>query len=162
MVAHRGEEVIASVLSMRTTLFREPQYQDWPDRELLSQWGPLLPVTIHGRCEDDELSTEAFCGMALVDTGASSSAVSPDVAAALNLRVIRHQRDQRNEVCLVHPVSFTFENRFTLRLEATTYTLAPYIVALIGRDVLRMCVLVYDGSAGSATLELSPTRLWPS
>jgi hypothetical protein len=147
---------------MRTTLYRDPRHEDWPDRELLSQWGPLLPISIRGRQEDGEPSTDAFEGMALVDTGASSSAVSPAVAEALNLRVIRHQKDQRNEICLVHPVCFTFENRFTLHVEATTYTLAPYIVALIGRDVLRMCVLVYDGSAGSATLELAPARLWLS
>jgi hypothetical protein len=147
---------------MRTTLYCDPRYEDWPDRERLSQWGPLLPISIRGRQEDGEPSSESFDGMALVDTGASSSAVSPAVAEALNLRVIRQQKDQRNEVCLVHPVCFTFENRLTLHVEATTYTLAPYIVALIGRDVLRMCVLVYDGSAGSATLELAPTRLWIS
>lgn len=150
------------MLSLRTTLHREPEYQDWPDRELLSQWGPLVPISIRGRLEDGQPTTESFEGMALVDTGASSSAVSPAVAEALNLRVIRQQKDQRNEVCPVHPVSFTFEDRFTLHVEATTYTLAPYIVALLGRDVLRMCVLVYDGSAGSATLELAPTRLWMS
>ena len=150
------------MLSMRTTLYRDPRFEDWPDHELLSQWGPLLPITIHGRQDDGQPTEDSFSGMALVDTGASSSAISPSVARSLDLRVIRHQKDQRNETCLVHPVSFTFENRFTLHLEATTYTLAPYIVALIGRDVLRMCVLVYDGSAGSATLELAPQRLLPS
>lgn len=144
---------------MQTTLHRDPRYEDWPDRDLLSQWGPLLPIAIRGRLANGQLGKEAITGMALVDTGASTSAISPEVADALNLRVIRQQLDQRHEVCQVHPVSFTFEDRFTVHVEATAYTLAPYIVALIGRDVLRMCRLVYDGSAGSATLELAPARL---
>jgi hypothetical protein len=150
------------VPSFRIALHREPEYQDWPDSKLLRTWGPLVPVTVRGRRDDDEPSAESIAGMALVDTGASSSAISTEVAECLNLRVIREHTDQRNDVCRIHPVMFTFDDKLTIRLEAIGYTLAPYVIALIGRDLLRLCVLVYDGYSGSATLEMAPGSPPPS
>jgi len=102
---------------------------------------------------------------ALVDTGATSSCIDADVAAALNLPII--DRRQIAGVGGVHEVNFHVGQIYVPELDHTLYGLfagvalsagGQFHVALIGRDFLQHMTMNYDGLTGRVTItRQSPT-----
>jgi hypothetical protein len=105
-------------------------------------------------------------GFALVDTGASISAVDDRVMLALDIPPVNQMETQT-------PHGLGFSNLYNasaslpeIGLPAValdrclgSYLGEPFedgteIIMLIGRDILRRCVLTYDGPNGQATLRV--------
>lgn len=136
-----------------------------PNPRWLARRGPLLKVRIQAHSDiglveegDPEFAQKAKEGLALVDTGASSSAVDDSVIRGLG----------------VAPVGVTYAgtaggarpfNQFpaTLGFQQLGLTLvfdrvvgchiaSQGIIALIGRDVLSRMLFVYDGPVGHTSL----------
>jgi len=100
---------------------------------------------------------------ALIDTGASQTAIDLQCVQALGL--IRRgsttlyvaslagtpQTFDEYEVNLTFPHSQAALTLFTLPVVASSLMLQGFEV-LLGRDVLKNCLLIYDGQAGAYTL----------
>ena len=98
-------------------------------------------------------------GIGLIDTGASGTCVDDDVALGLNLPVTgtatmasaSHAGSQRN----LYPIQLEVVGWpikwHTNRAMGASLN-AQGLIALIGRDMLRACVLVYNGTAGTFSL----------
>jgi predicted aspartyl protease len=100
-------------------------------------------------------------GFALIDTGASHTCVDDDVANTLRLPVVgvanmtsaTEANSQRN----LYPIQIDFVgwNVKMASPRAMGANLKPQgLVALIGRDVLKSAILVYNGPMGSFSLSL--------
>lgn len=111
--------------------------------------------------------------VALLDTGAERTCVDPLVVARLNLPVNKSTFTAAPGIgtgpavfggsmftftyeaglVILHPVAKPPSNLVVHEFEVDELPLAAFgIEAVIGRDVLASCVLVYNGSSGSATL----------
>ena len=100
-------------------------------------------------------------GLALIDTGASTSCIDEAAAQKLKLPIV-------NVVMLASAShAATASNVYPVRLELTGLPIsinapsaigaplaAQGLIALIGRDVLRHCTLFYNGMAGEITLSI--------
>jgi predicted aspartyl protease len=99
-------------------------------------------------------------GLALIDTGASSTCIDDGVAQQLQLSAI----DVVNMTSASH--ASTPQNIYPVQIEvvggiridvprAVGANLVPQnLVALIGRDFLQQCTLFYNGPNGAITLAL--------
>jgi len=118
-----------------------------PLATLLSQQGKPIPKPVHG--------------LALIDTGASVTAVDDSVITSLGVQPIG--------VTTVHtPSGSAQQNQYAVRFmfpgsglpelsgaQAIGSILRPQgIVALIGRDALSSIILVYNGPVGMITLAI--------
>ena len=111
--------------------------------------------------------------VALLDTGAERTCVDPSVVSRLNLPSCASGfilapgtatgpavfggstfgYSYEAGLVILHPVTKPPSNLIVHELEVDALPLAAFgIEAVIGRDVLASCVLVYNGPAGSATL----------
>jgi hypothetical protein len=142
----------------------------WQWRKRTTCFGPLFPIEIHVPAAFAQLLTAnqqpvpaPIMGFALIDTGATSSCVDQHSMLSLGVSPIGiHPVAGVGEVAN-HPVypaqlafpnnivSFAFGARIGVNLLAQSQPGAP-IVALIGRDILSGCVLVYNGTTGLVTL----------
>jgi len=99
----------------------------------------------------------------LIDTGASCTCVDPAVLSALGLaptgvipmltpstgQQAHHANVYDISLVLVHPnLTLTHQNIPVAEAQLAIQG----IQALIGRDVLKLCLLVYDGQSGACTL----------
>lgn len=100
-------------------------------------------------------------GLGLIDTGASGTCVDDDAAAALQLPVTgtatmvsaSHAGSQRNLYPIqLEVVGWPIKMQTNRAMGASLK--AQGLVALIGRDILRVCVLVYNGGAGTFSLSI--------
>lgn len=127
---------------------------------VLRNRGPILPVVLfpHGR----ELGERPpAVGSALIDTGAYQTCIDRAAAESVRMAVIGSGKvTSATEVnahtpiyaarIVVEGTPITIDARSVYGLN-----LAPQgLVALIGRDVLAQCVLIYNGSDGSFSLSL--------
>jgi hypothetical protein len=135
--------------------------------------GPVVPVGIavsHARHEalttaGQEVPAPSSV-RALVDTGASCTCIDPAVVAALELPArgtvpihtpstgpTPHVTDEY-EVSLILPGAGT--HHVPLTIDAVPVVAADLAVqgihAIIGRDVLQDCILIYNGTVGEFTL----------
>lgn len=118
-----------------------------PIAEQLLQQGTPLPPPVSG--------------LALIDTGASSTCVDETAAQALRLPVVdvvrvasaSHAATSHN----VYPIQVEIVGA-PISIDAPRAIGAPLaaqgLLALIGRDVLQHCALFYNGPAGQLTLTL--------
>jgi len=110
---------------------------------------------------EQEVST-----LALVDTGASITAISAEVAARLGLQPadkIPVQGAHGVEECSVYSVDFTFDgSQFWVANKWVCGMANPAIGSvgmLVGRDVLSNMYFTYDGCTGECTMEIpSPSH----
>ena len=100
-------------------------------------------------------------GMALIDTGAAVSCIDDDVAIALKLPVTgtgfmtsaTHTGQPRN----LYPVEIEIAGwpiKFGSNRIMGANLKPQQLVALIGRDLLKNCVLVYNGPTGGFSLSI--------
>ena len=132
-----------------------------PMPSMLVARGPVVPVrlmpTAGGQAEPKERS-----GLALIDTGSAVTAIDRQSAEELGLPVVNTGKvtsaTHADEVCPIFVAQLHITdteavinaNRaFGLNLRASD------LLALIGRDLLSLCVLSYDGP--NATVNLSVT-----
>lgn len=102
-------------------------------------------------------------GMALIDTGASKSCADRAVLTKLGIKptgVIRVGTAKGATQCPIFPARLIFP---TLRLRVNFNAMAGVnlqgqqiggapLIALVGRDILRRCLLIYSGASGYFTL----------
>lgn len=134
----------------------------------LAQRGPILQVNLSVNQAVAEQIREAggelpapISGIALIDTGASVTCIDDAAATQLRLPVIdvatmtsaSHASSQRN----VYPVQIEVVG-LSMNINAPRAMgaeLRPQgLVVLIGRDLLRHCHLVYNGTSGTFTLSI--------
>jgi len=138
----------------------------------LLQTGPVLPVeiTIPSALSKflsarNQQIPAPRTGLALIDTGATRSCVDSQVISSLGVNPIgitvlgtAKGRSQHH----LYPAKFSFP---VIRFEVEFGSVVgvdlsgqgagnTQIIALIGRDVLSRCILIYHGTKGSFTLAL--------
>lgn len=127
---------------------------------VLSTFGPMLDVMIFPpiltckNLEADGKDIPSCKARALIDTGASSSVIHPDVAAKLGLVHTGYQNITSVQNTEKQPVyfgtmAFSWGARKELPLIACPLT---NVQCLIGRDVLQHWYLTYDGGGGTIVI----------
>ena len=135
--------------------------------------GPVVPVGVAVRQARREALVAARQDVppvasirALVDTGASCTCVDPAVLKTLDLSArgsvsvhtpstgpVPHQAEEY-DVSLIVPGAGT--HHVPLTIDAVPVVAADLLVqgihAIIGRDVLQDCILIYNGTVGEFTL----------
>jgi hypothetical protein len=96
-------------------------------------------------------------GFALIDTGASITAVDEDVVASLGIQPIGQMKlstPSRSMPAWLYAARLTCAGMAVLEvLDIVGCSLQPQgFIALLGRNFLRSVVLVYDGPAGVFTI----------
>lgn len=138
--------------------------------QVLEASGPILQVEIHVpgalalvMANTNQAIPPPATGCALIDTGATRSAVDEAAVQQLGVQPVGRATGWTASGPVVHnlyPVRFMFPG-WGLDLDfsqATGVNLTGQqagghpIVALIGRDVLSRCLLVYNGAGGFFTL----------
>lgn len=139
-----------------------------PPSIVLQRQGPFVKVTIglaqsiaSQLLQQGQTLPSPVSGMALIDTGASTTCVDDSVAQQMQLPVVNvvniasasHASTKQNvypiqiEVIGL-PISIETPNAIGAALGAQG------LIALIGRDVLQHCTLFYNGITGSFTLSI--------
>ena len=129
-------------------------------------YGPLLRIVLHHRDSPAKGNTHA-----LLDTGASMSAVDKDLAASLGLpspgyatwKAVTQTEEEHASALREGGVQF-WGNRWVypvklVELPALAHRVEGYTVGvLLGWDFLQNCKLTCDGPANTFTLELPKHR----
>jgi predicted aspartyl protease len=139
-----------------------------PPAIALTQRGPIIQVTIgvEQNIAQQLLSQgmplpQPVPGLALIDTGATSTCIDEDVAKQLNLPVVdvvtiasaSHAETNQNVYpALIEVVGIAIKFN-ALRAIGVPLT-AQGLQVLIGRDLLQHCTLFYNGVTGSFTLSI--------
>ncbi len=134
----------------------------------LQKQGPVLQVTIGlaqsiaaQLLQQGKTLPKPISGMALIDTGASSTCIDDAAAQQLQLPVV----NVVNVASASH--SSTPQNVYPIQIEVVGLPIsieapsaigaalsAQGLLALIGRDVLQHCTLFYNGLTGEITLSV--------
>jgi predicted aspartyl protease len=139
-----------------------------PHRVALQKEGPCVQVTIglaqsiaSQLLQQGQSLPKPISGVALIDTGASSTCIDEAAAQQLSLPVVNvvnvasasHASTPQN----VYPIQIEVVG-LPISIEAPNAigaALAPQgLLALIGRDVLQHCTLFYNGITGEITLSI--------
>jgi len=141
---------------------------DLPPQQALAQRGPVVQVTISlGTAMAQVLQQQGkpipapVSGLALIDTGATGTCINKDQAEAMGLPVIdvgkMSSATHEDEPSNIHPIKIEFVG-VPITVEAERAMCAKLtkfgLLAIIGRDVLQHCNLVYNGFAGTITLSV--------
>jgi hypothetical protein len=141
--------------------------------ELLRMAGPTLPVFIHipdtlavERAKSEKV-TSPVSGLGLIDTGASASMVAESVIKELGLNPIGKKTvitPGGTGLMDSYPAKFSFPGTDLPALEFNSVLSSPHlpigkynVIALIGRDILKHGVLIYNGD-GHICLGLNPNK----
>jgi predicted aspartyl protease len=139
-----------------------------PPQMALWQRGPCAQVAIG---LSDQVAQELIkrnepvpaptVGLALIDTGSSSSCIDEETAKGMGLPVVgvanlasaSHSSHAANQYPIkidLQGVKFAFNvpNAIGAPLKCQN------LIAIIGRDVLQRCCLIYNGATGSITLSI--------
>lgn len=139
-----------------------------PSQAVLLQRGPVIQVTVGvGQAIAQQVLQQGgqlpppVTGLALIDTGATTTCIDEEAAQKLQLPAIdvvtvasvSHASTERN----VYPISIEVAGLpivVNAPRSVGAELKAQGLLLLIGRDVLQSCVLVYNGPAGQFTLTL--------
>lgn len=138
----------------------EPQELDVSPGEILETKGPFLQVTVtHPRIVQEDLrkkgkSVPSLNVGALIDTGARSSVISPEIADGLNLIHTGYQKvlsvqDEQEQPVYYGFIVFPWGNGMEIPIVCCPLR---NVDCLIGRDVLKHWYLTYNGVDGSITI----------
>ena len=139
-----------------------------PPEMALSQLGPRVQITLSLLKEQiDAISGKGeevpapVVGYALVDTGASSTCFDKNAADKAGLPIVdsgpMHSATHANETVPIYAGSLTIQGANINLLAHRAYGVnlaAQDLIALIGRDVLSKCILVYNGSDSSFSISI--------
>jgi hypothetical protein len=128
--------------------------------------GPVLPVEIsipaallRRLAQQGSLPPTPQPGLALVDTGASLSAVDDEIVRTLGIVPVGQTQIHTAGGIIsrpLYPLRFSFPGiglpPITFRRVAGSALQSQGIIALLGRDVLANFILIYNGSAGTFSL----------
>ena len=147
---------------------QDPSGAQIPPLVALQQRGPVVQVsvTVEQNIAQQLLAQGVTLpppesGLALIDSGATSTCIDEDAALRLRLPVIdvatvasaSHASTEQN----VHPIQIEVVG-LALTISAPRVIAAPLatqgLLILIGRDVLQHCTLFYNGPAGSFSLSV--------
>ena len=155
------------ILNIQLTA-HDPNGNQIPPLVALQQRGPVVQVTVS---VEQNIAQQILAqglslpaperGLALIDTGATSTCIDDTAAATLNLPVVdvvtvasaSHASTQQN----VHPIQIEVVG-LPITIAAPRAIAAPLaaqgLLVLIGRDVLQHCTLFYNGLSGSFSLSV--------
>jgi predicted aspartyl protease len=155
------------ILNIQLTA-QDPNGNQIPHLVALLQRGPVVQVTVSVEQNiAQQLLAQGLSlptperGLALIDTGATSTCIDDAAAGRLNLPVVdvvtvasaSHASTQQN----VHPIQIEVVG-LPITIGAPRAIAAPLaaqgLLVLIGRDVLQHCTLFYNGPAGSFSLSV--------
>lgn len=136
-------------------------------RVVLLKQGPCVQVTIglaqsiaEQLLQQGKPIPQPISGLALIDSGASSTCIDDQAAQELKLPVTNvvnvasasHSSTQQN----VYPIQVQITGLpISFESGAIGAALAPQkLLALLGRDVLQHCTLFYNGITGQMTLSI--------
>mgnify|MGYP001564370801 CR=1 FL=1 len=138
-----------------------------PGRSGLSALGPLMQVEVSIPDELAQYFTEnnmpipsPLTGMGLIDTGASITAVDVSIIQQLSIQpvgisnVFTPQGSAQQEL---FPIKLAFVGtQITINFSSVlgSELINQGIIALLGRDVLSNCILIYNGTAGHFSLSM--------
>lgn len=145
----------------------QPKMVIGPAPDMLVAEGPGLEVHVtvtdaHAKyLEDNGMEIpQPISGKALVDTGASISAVDVSVLERLGTQPIgcvRIHTPQGTDLQEIYPAKMLFPGSKLGGVQSLTVVGNPAIagqglLALIGRDILKNWLLVYNGASGNVTI----------
>lgn len=99
-------------------------------------------------------------GLALIDTGASSTCIDDQAAQEMSLPVVDVAKmtsaSHDAHPCNLYPIQITLPQGISFGAPRAmgANLKAQGLVAIIGRDILQMCTLFYNGPAGQLTISL--------
>jgi|SRR5208337_3121347 len=139
-----------------------------PPAIALLQRGPIVQVSVgleqqmaRRLLQEGKLVPTPIEGLALIDTGATTTCIDEEAASKMGLPVIdvatMASASEASSEHNVHPISLIIVgSQIMINVErAMGAALAPQgLLVLIGRDVLVNCSLVYNGPAGSFSLAM--------
>jgi hypothetical protein len=137
-----------------------------PDPDALAKDGSTLEVEVHVTdrhakiLEDNDKNIPSpQSGKGLIDTGASISAIDVDMLQKLDISPIgatKVSTPSGQATQELYAVKFSFPGKGLPDMTSLNVLGSNLkkqdICALIGRDILRHCLLVYDGTSGSIML----------
>lgn len=141
-----------------------------PGPAALNRFGPIIPLEIaiptalsRYLAARNEPIPAPVAGVALIDTGATRSCADNQVMSTLNVNPIGRVRlgtARGRSWHFLYPAKFRFpEIRFEVEFSSVIGVDLrgqgigkQRIIALIGRDLLSRCILVYNGTKGSFSL----------
>ncbi|MFB6290297.1 MAG: hypothetical protein ABEJ25_01020 [Candidatus Bipolaricaulia bacterium] len=139
-----------------------------PNPEPLAQKGPILDVEVHVTDSHAKVLKDngkevpsPRTGKGLIDTGASISAVDVDTIDELSLSPIgatNVSTPSGKAIQELYALKFSFPGKGLPDMNSLNVLGSNLdgqnICALIGRDILRYCLLVYEGPSGSITIAI--------
>jgi len=135
-----------------------------PSNVAMQRQGPAIPVTVTIEQNMGKVLAEkgktipSKQGLALIDTGASQCAIDEQIARELGLPVVdvgkMGSASHEEHPCNLYPVQFSIGPALVFQAPRTMGAVlaAKGYIAIIGRDVLRHCVLICNGPVGQVTL----------
>jgi len=134
----------------------------------LQLMGPILQVRITAAASVAQTILAAggalpppVDGLALIDTGAASTCIDADVATKLKLPVTGQgsitSATHAQIPCNLHPIQLeviAWNVKWQTNRAMAANLKAHNIIALVGRDLLRKCLLVYNGGAGTFSISI--------
>jgi len=139
-----------------------------PPAVVLQQKGPVVQIIVGiqgafaaSLAQQGKPVPSPLSGLALIDTGASNTCIDEDAAKTIGLPVIdvgtMHSASHTRTPCNIYPVQFEIMP-FKIRFESPRTMGAALreqgIMAIIGRDLLQVCTLFYNGLTGQITLSI--------
>lgn len=139
-----------------------------PPPTLLIERGPLVQVTVSvPKGVADAMVRQGtpvpapVTGMALIDTGAMFSGIDDAAAQALGVPVVdviqTHSASHANTEMYVYPIYFDVVGSpigMDVSRCAGCALSSQGLLMLLGRDVLSLCLLVYNGTTGAFSLSI--------
>jgi predicted aspartyl protease len=136
-----------------------------PPGQALQQRGPVIQVTVgleqtmaHALIQQGKAIPPARAGLALIDTGASVSCIDEQAAQDMKLPVVdvgkMTSASHDSHPCNLYPIQIVLPAGIAFGApRAMGASLAAQgLIAIIGRDILQVCTLFYNGNAGQITL----------
>jgi hypothetical protein len=119
----------------------------------------ILDVTFQGLTPDGEVSGPSMTERALIDTGASTSAVHPSLVRDLDLQATGRERtarkDQPNPLYQAHIAIARIDAEWTLPVvDRGDFGYGNLFRVIIGTDILQECRFVYNDPPEWFTLEV--------
>ncbi len=130
--------------------------QDLADPSRVTHYA-IVPVTVAGFAKDGVL-TPPSSEKAMIDTGATSSAVHPSLAGELGLQQVGNESgDDSDESVLLYRMRVTIPKiggEWDLYVIGREYGHPQLFRVIIGTDILKDCAFTFNGPKGRGTFGL--------